>query len=253
MNILTQQDKAGLQEQEYMFPYHYIPQIRQDGVFSSIQFLDWGYDYLCCVKHIAQVIISLSPQSMLDVGCGDGRLIHELQGGVERLVGIDFSERSLHFARGFNAHGEFLHVDLGALSEEFELVTAIEVLEHIPDEGIADFLKKLSSRVKKGGYLLLSVPTIAFPLTPKHYRHYTLELLEEQVAKAQLPVVKVRAEYLFRACPLLKRLMRLTMNRFFSLEVRFLQKMIWHHVWNHLRVADEKSGGHLLVCFRKNF
>lgn len=252
MNTLTKQDKASLQEQEYMFPYHYIPQIRQDGAFSSIQFLDWGYDYLCCVKHIAEVIVSLSPRSMLDVGCGDGRLIHELQTKVERLVGIDFSERSLHFARGFNALGDFLHVDLDGISEEFDLVSAIEVLEHIPDQGVSDFLQKLSLRVKRGGYLLLSVPSIAFPLTPKHYRHYTLELLEEQVAKAQLPVMKVSAEYIVRACPLLKRIMRLTMNRYLSLEVRFLQKMIWRYVWNNLRVADEKTGGHLLVCFRKN-
>lgn len=252
MNALTTEDKAGLQEQEYMFPYHYIPHLKPEGAFSSIQFLDWGYDYLCYVKHIAQKITALSPRSMLDVGCGDGRLLHELQAKVERLVGIDFSERSLHFARGFNGRGDFLHVDLADLSEEFDLVTAIEVLEHIPDQGVSEFLQKLSLRVKKGGHLLLSVPSIAFPLTPKHYRHYTLELLEKQVAQAQLPVEKVDAEYLFRACPLLKRFMRLTMNRYFTLEVRFLQKMIWRYVWDHLRIADANTGGHLLVCFRKH-
>ncbi|MBA3015744.1 MAG: methyltransferase domain-containing protein [Desulfobulbaceae bacterium] len=246
------ENKAQLQEQEYIFPYHYIPHIRQDGSFSSSQILDWGYDYLCCVKHIAQTIIYLSPQTMLDVGCGDGRLIHELQGKVERLVGIDFSERSLHFARGFNEHGEFRSAEHDDIMEEFDLVTAIEVLEHVPDHEVSAFLKKLSLRVKRGGYLLLSVPSIVAPLTPKHYRHYTLELLEAQVAEAQLPVRMMSAEYLVRTCPALKGFMRLTMNRFFSLEVRLLQKIIWHYVWNHLRIANQKTGGHLLVAFQKN-
>lgn len=234
-----------------MFPYHYIPHLRPDGSFSSLQHLDWGYDYLCCLKHIAHLIESLSPRSMLDVGCGDGRLIHELQAKVERVVGIDFSERSLHFARGFTPHAEFQHVDMSALTEEFDLVTAIEVLEHIPDQGINDFLRHLSRRVKQGGHLLLSVPTTIFPLTPKHYRHYTLELLEDQLANAQVPMTKAHADYLLRSCPLLKFFLKLTANRFFSLEIRLVQKILWHYVWNHLRVADAKTGGHLVVCFRK--
>lgn len=246
------QDKAGLQEEEYSFPYHYIPHMGRDGVFSSIQHLDWGYDYLCCVKHIAEKIQAFSPGSMLDVGCGDGRLIHELRSKVERLAGMDFSERSLHFARGFNAHADFLHGDPDDLDEEFDLVSAIEVLEHIPDQGISEFLQKLSRRVKKGGCLLLSVPSTAIPLTPKHYRHYTLELLEAQIAEARLPVEMVSFEYLFRASYFLKKLIHLTKNRFFIFEAAFLQKMIWSYVWNHLRVADEKTGGHLVVCFRKN-
>jgi len=69
-------DKFALQDQAYEFPYHHIPYFEPgSGAGIHVRRLRWGLEYLCHLRHLAEVIAGLQVSSVLDVGCGDGRLL----------------------------------------------------------------------------------------------------------------------------------------------------------------------------------
>ena len=101
------------------------------------------------------------PRSLLDVGCGEGVLTERWATllGDGRVVGIDLEDPKLRreWDARRRANIEFMTMpaeNLPFADGEFELATAIEVLEHVPDPGhtVAEM-----ARVSNG-YLLASVP-----------------------------------------------------------------------------------------------
>ncbi len=80
----------------------------------------------------------LAPASTLDVGCGDGALLAELQrrGFGGRLAGMEISEPAAAIARaalGEARIGLFDGVSLPLEGDSFELGVLSHVLEHVPE------------------------------------------------------------------------------------------------------------------------
>jgi 2-polyprenyl-3-methyl-5-hydroxy-6-metoxy-1,4-benzoquinol methylase len=102
-----------------------------------------------------------APRTILDVGCGEGVLTHQWaqKPGVERIVGIDLDDPQLHEAWKGRQHPNLEYKILKAenmpfADGEFELSTAIEVLEHVPDpEHTVSEMARCASK-----HLLVSVP-----------------------------------------------------------------------------------------------
>src|SRR5438552_7873234 len=88
------------QEAEYAFPYHHLPQI---APFSISRHLFWGHAYASYVEKVLQLLSKQPFESLIDIGCGDGKLLLEISKRFrgKRLVGTDMSERALAFARAF--------------------------------------------------------------------------------------------------------------------------------------------------------
>jgi 2-polyprenyl-3-methyl-5-hydroxy-6-metoxy-1,4-benzoquinol methylase len=110
---------------------------------------------------LAELFDTAAPGSVLDVGCGEGVLTHRWaeQLGEQRIVGIDLPDPKLEaeWARRTRANLEYLAAPADKLpfsSDEFDLASAIEVLEHVPDpeRTLAEM-----ARVARH-YLLVSVP-----------------------------------------------------------------------------------------------
>jgi SAM-dependent methyltransferase len=101
------------------------------------------------------------PSSVLDVGCGEGVLTVEWAErlGDRRIVGIDLEDPKLRaeWAKRERPNLEFRAEEATRLSfadNEFELASAIEVLEHVPEpEATVAEMARVASR-----YLLVSVP-----------------------------------------------------------------------------------------------
>ncbi len=102
-----------------------------------------------------------APESVLDVGCGEGVLTEQWARrlGDRRVVGIDLDDPKLvaEWSARARPNLEFVSTPGGELpfgEREFDLVSAIEALEHIPDpeRTIAEM-----ARVARG-HLLISVP-----------------------------------------------------------------------------------------------
>ena len=174
------------QEDDYVFPYHYIPSLA-GGDFSSVRVHRWGYQYLAYLEFVIDRIASLSFGSLLDVGCGDGRLLHEIKSRFhdKRLVELDMSERALRFAGAFNPDIQFICGDItdpAAMEGKFDVITLIETLEHIPPEDISAFVEALARRLADDGAAVITVPSKNIRLTRKHYQHFDLESLTRAIS-----------------------------------------------------------------------
>jgi 2-polyprenyl-3-methyl-5-hydroxy-6-metoxy-1,4-benzoquinol methylase len=101
------------------------------------------------------------PSSLLDVGCGEGVLVHRWAQSLPdaRVVGIDLQEESIQagWAQRQAPNLEYRTMpaeDLPFADGEFDLATAIEVLEHVPDpEHTLAEMARCAER-----HLLVSVP-----------------------------------------------------------------------------------------------
>jgi len=240
-------DKFAIQDGQYEFPYHHIPHFR-GGAPSTIRSLNWGLEYLCYLRLLAERVMELAPASVLDVGCGDGRLLGLLDAPVRH--GVDLSAAAIRFARAFHPDVTFEVIDDEAVDAEFDVVTSIETLEHIPDDGTEGFLRALAARARPDGHVLISVPTTVVALNAKHYRHYDLALLQQQVAASGAPLVLEREEYVYRHSRLLKALRRATVNRLWTVEIPAVQELAWRYVQRRVRSATAADGHHLVARYR---
>ena len=101
------------------------------------------------------------PSSLLDVGCGEGVLVHRWAQRLPetRIVGIDLVEESIQagWAERQAPNLEYRTMpaeNLPFADNEFGLATAIEVLEHVPDpEHTLAEMARCAER-----HLLVSVP-----------------------------------------------------------------------------------------------
>ncbi|MHC4074936.1 MAG: class I SAM-dependent methyltransferase [Planctomycetota bacterium] len=244
-------DKFKTQDNQYSFPYHHIPHFDNGGFGVRFRMLHWGFEYLCYLSHTREVVRSLAPSSVLDVGCGDGHFIGMLDWGVERRVGVDLSKRAVRFAKAFYHDAEFLAVDAKELEETFDVVSTVAVLEHIPDDECSVFLKSLEERTNNNGHIVIIVPTPTIPLSKKHYRHYDLSLLQRQLKQACVCSEIINVEYVYEKSWFIELYLRLTHNRYWFIELRVLSRLIWSYVWKRLRKTDEKHGQYLVVVLRK--
>jgi SAM-dependent methyltransferase len=112
-------------------------------------------------RTLEELFVQADPQSLLDVGCGEGVLTHEwaLRLGDKRVVGIDLDDPQLHAQwedrQAPNLEYRVMKAEnLPFADDEFDVASAIEVLEHVPDpEHTVAEMARVASR-----WLLVSVP-----------------------------------------------------------------------------------------------
>jgi SAM-dependent methyltransferase len=244
-------DRRTIQESLYEFPYHHIPRIASDGTPTLIRRLSWGLEYLCYQRHLHEKVISMNPKSVLEIGCGDGYFIGNLPPSINIRVGMDLSSQAIAFARIFHPDCIFYDQDARAIEDRFDVVAAIEVIEHIPDDKLREMYETLYERVSDDGRIIVSVPTTVMPLNEKHYRHYTLDLLETQLRQSGARLRVAEREYIFSRPWWYGAFQRFSGNRLFTLEVKPLMRFAWRRIWRAHRIADENTGYHIVATLEK--
>jgi SAM-dependent methyltransferase len=141
---------------------------------------------------VEKISTKLKINRILDVGCGTGANLKMLAayGSAE---GVDISPQAVDFCheRGLDS------VKLGAIeqlpyeSDSFELVTALDVIEHL-DNDIAG-LREMRRVLRRDGRILVFVPAFMFLWgvqddVSNHRRRYTLPSLLKAVEKAGFAV-----------------------------------------------------------------
>jgi 2-polyprenyl-3-methyl-5-hydroxy-6-metoxy-1,4-benzoquinol methylase len=112
-------------------------------------------------RDLAELFARASPESVLDVGCGEGVLTYKWarELGDRRVVGLDLPDPKLE-AEWSSRRRQNLEFRTGTADRlpfadgEFDLASAIETLEHVPDPAAA---VAEMARVT-AGHLLVSVP-----------------------------------------------------------------------------------------------
>jgi 2-polyprenyl-3-methyl-5-hydroxy-6-metoxy-1,4-benzoquinol methylase len=249
--VIMLSEKFEKQDNQYCFPYHHIPHFDKQGTAKKIRILKWGWEYLCYQLHIKSIVENLEPQSVLEVGCGDGYFIGNLGDDIPHRHGVDLSVRAINFAKAFFPNVVFDAIDARNVDGSFDVVVAIEVLEHVPDDLTTEFIRMLSEKTRDKGHVVISVPTDILPLNKKHYRHYNREMLGKHVAASGAPLKLVSLEYVYKENEFIRRYIKLTCNNFWVCEIESIRRLIWKYIWKYARRAQARNGHHIVATFQK--
>ncbi len=167
------------------------------------------------VEDICRRVTDRRPR-ILDVGCGTGAnlLMLSKYGDAE---GVDVSEDALAFCR----ERGFENVKLGAAEKlpyddgTFDLVTALDVVEHLDDDLAG--LREMRRVLRPGGRVLLFVPTFMFLWglqddVSHHRRRYRMPELRRVLEQAGFEIERTTYANITFFMPILamRKLMRLT-------------------------------------------
>ena len=112
--------------------------------------------------HLKEILFGVRGKSLLDIGCADGtttRQIKKILPSTE-VTGIDLYKKAIDHAKGKAGKIRFIHGDVHTLpfnSNSFEIVTAVETLEHLdnPNKALAEIYRVL----KPNGSLIIGQDT----------------------------------------------------------------------------------------------
>lgn len=140
------------------------------------------------------------PKSVIDVGCGSGKLLREFQRLGASVFGFDFSPSAEELCRergiGFQRLDLREKASRDAATQTADMVTCFEVAEHLPAkhaEGIVEFLLKRAPVVCFMGADVGQGGTCHYNEQPKQY---WIDLFEKHGMKfAQEPSERLRKKW----------------------------------------------------------
>ncbi len=106
--------------------------------------------------------VTLQDARVVDVGCGGGLMAEGLARAGAQVLAIDLAEPMLEVAR-LHAEGSGLSINYRCVSaeglaqtqaESFDVVTCMEMLEHVPDPAVT--VQSLAALVRPGGHVFIS-------------------------------------------------------------------------------------------------
>jgi 2-polyprenyl-3-methyl-5-hydroxy-6-metoxy-1,4-benzoquinol methylase len=157
---------------------------------------------------------------ILDLGIGQGYLEQRLQeiGKNYKLYGIDISERAIirlkkKFKGKFNT-GNVLKIKGYYKKNYFDVIVAIELVEHISPGKILAFYKDISSLLKPHGVLILSTPLneglrYGIENLSSHVREYTEPTVKTELKISGFKVLKSRSFFAFKNLYSIKKVLTL--------------------------------------------
>lgn len=145
------------------------------------------------IDTIINNIDNLESKKLLDIGCGSGDFLSSISKYIPNCIGIE--EYEYHYKKYDNI--KICNIfDNGLEEHSFDIITALDVMEHIENEN--DFLneiKKLST-TSGGGYILITVPAYQFLFTyhdeiNNHYRRYNKNRLKKVLLENGFDIMKI--------------------------------------------------------------
>lgn len=160
-------------------------------IYEDIYNAELTHWWFCGRRNIVATLVrrfatKSRPLRIADVGCGMGASF-EMLGEFGWVVGLDFSPTALGFSqqRGFPRLLAAALPNLPFPDAEFDVVCALDVIEHIDDDAAA--VRELWRVCKPGGLLVVTVPAYEWLWSEhddinEHKRRYTRYQLRDRLA-----------------------------------------------------------------------
>lgn len=180
---------------------------------NGAQWVDDAYKKNATIAHgrlnaISQLIAGLKPESIIDIGCGDGRFLQGLN-QVKTRIGLDYSESMLTLARANNSSGiryEVINLNsaasLGTLSAlpKVDVVTMMGVIHYLHSP--SSTVKALHACMHDKSQLVMSFRNKLYNINPES-KYFSSELTRKNLKRLQTEnelwrLVGLQAENLFK-------------------------------------------------------
>ena len=254
MNGFELSPEQLIQDKEYNFPYHYIP-VYSDGKFSQTRYWSWGFRYLGGIKIVFDQLEEDSFKSLLDVGCGDGRFLKEVSMRYSDIecMGIDRSSCAIQLAKAMNPRVTYKCLDITREKnlKKYDVITAIEVLEHIFPNQLDEFIGGIASVLNSNGRLILTVPHKNKPIQDKHYQHFSGEDLVKILRPYFKEIELVPFDPISKFMLFVKKLIGGSGDRFIITHSRILSGIYNIYINKYLYASGEEKCMRICAVCRK--
>jgi 2-polyprenyl-3-methyl-5-hydroxy-6-metoxy-1,4-benzoquinol methylase len=240
MECNPEKTKQKIQDDEYWFPYHYISKYKPN--FTQCYIDSWGINYVATIQFMLEKLSKFHFNSIVDIGCGDGRFTSEVAQIFpnRKVVGIDYSEKAINLAKAMNPSISYINTDIRRDNREdnYDIAILMEVLEHIPLDEVNDFMKRVSDLLSNEGLLFITVPHCNKPVEYKHFQHFSIDSLLNQVQKFFVPCEIIPFEKISIKKQMIDKIL---LNRFFILNNNFVLNYLYAYYKKNLFIATGES------------
>jgi SAM-dependent methyltransferase len=136
-----------------------------------------------CEPVFSKLYLPLLPEKkdarILDLGCGYGEFVYFLQRkGYTNVRGVDLNDTQLEVGRSLGVRnierGDATSV-LSESGEWFDVISAIDFLEHVPKNQILGVLEQVHASLRPGGCFVCQVPNLSAFYNPLFYMDFSHE------------------------------------------------------------------------------
>jgi len=112
------------------------------------------------------------PLKVLDIGVGRGEMLSSMKNWGHNYHGIDISPSTVEFCKKLDLSCELTdntELWLKKNQNQFEIITCLDVLEHIPKNRLIHFLEAIRNSLSKDGFAIFQVPNLQSPFGYLHH------------------------------------------------------------------------------------
>jgi len=166
--------------------------------FLSLEYRYFSEAHSSRIKNIFKCLnhLDLKGKRGLDVGCGGGFLTKKLSQLGIKVIGTDYSQSAIQFAKERYPELDFLNVSAYEIDDlevkDLEIITAFDIIEHLEHPQI--FLKKIFKTLKPNGLLAIATDNEDYLFNKKPFnRLRNLLLRTSSSGRAYRLIKKVEA------------------------------------------------------------
>ena len=131
-------------------------------LYGQIQeYLDFDEEITALYKAILLEVIQKEPNTLIDIGCGQGEFCNIVQLNNITTLGVDLSTTQIELAKQKFPNLSFKAVDIANIEQTYECATAtFDVINYIPTNYLKQFFDNTNKLLEKDGYFIFDINTL---------------------------------------------------------------------------------------------
>lgn len=147
----------------------FYPDVEDKNILDFIRFYEpylgyWKKSEEFLLSFAENIIRKNRPPSLLDLGCGEGRLLSKFAKYFKTVIALDPDEKRIDKAKTLAQNENINNVEFVNKSfldakfpdNKFDVIICSHIIQHIDTSDVEKFFKKIYSILKKSGFLVIT-------------------------------------------------------------------------------------------------